>query len=45
MLELALLMHSFIYLHFMNPYMAINPVDIEMVNDNRTNHANNIITN
>jgi hypothetical protein len=37
--------HSFIYLHFMDPYMARKPVDIEIVNDDKTSHINNIITN
>jgi hypothetical protein len=29
----------------MDTYMAIKPVDIEIVNDNKTSHINNIITN
>jgi hypothetical protein len=36
--------HSF-NLHSMDPYMAGKPVDIEIVNDNKTSHINYIITN
>jgi hypothetical protein len=34
--------HSFIYLHSMDPYMAREPVDIKTT---KTSHVNNIITN
>jgi hypothetical protein len=37
--------YSFIYLHSLDPYMAGIPVDIEIVNDNKTSHINYINTN
>jgi hypothetical protein len=31
-----IIIHSFTYLHSMEPYMARKPVDIEIVNDNKS---------
>jgi hypothetical protein len=37
--------HSFIYLHSIDPYMVgKTPVDIELVKDNKTGHINYINT-
>jgi hypothetical protein len=35
-----LFIHSFIHLHSMNLYMTGRPVDIDIVNDSKTNHIN-----
>jgi hypothetical protein len=43
--EEGIYIHPFIHLHSMDPYTARKPVDIEIVNDNKTSHVNNIITN